>query len=276
MIKKDAYYFSHDANASNDPKCILLIEQLGLEGYGIFWILIEALRQEAEFKLPVSILPGISRRYNTSLEKVKTVINGYQLFSHNEDYFWSDSLNRRMAEREVHRLQMVDMANKRWHKGNLALKQGSNAYALPEHCDSIAGALPTQSQSNAIKERKGKEIKGNIKGNKVTDKKSYGQFLNVYLSEKELENLQNRFGVNGAKDLIERLSEGKESKGYSYVSDYAAALTWSRKDSGAVQGSAGSAAHGGNNGHKTINNPLENIKPVISEPEPESVINGAS
>ena len=36
MAKKDAYYFSHDANAQDDPKCMLLIDQMGLEGYGIF------------------------------------------------------------------------------------------------------------------------------------------------------------------------------------------------------------------------------------------------
>ena len=36
--KKDAYYFSHYSNAKDDFKCMLLIEELGLEGYGIFWI----------------------------------------------------------------------------------------------------------------------------------------------------------------------------------------------------------------------------------------------
>jgi len=43
---KNAYYFSHDSNAKDDPKCVLLIEQLGLEGYGIYWILIEILRDQ--------------------------------------------------------------------------------------------------------------------------------------------------------------------------------------------------------------------------------------
>ena len=42
-MSKDAYYFSHDSNAKDDPKCMVLIDQLGLEGYGIFWVLIETL-----------------------------------------------------------------------------------------------------------------------------------------------------------------------------------------------------------------------------------------
>jgi hypothetical protein len=33
---KDAYYFPHDSNAKDDPKCIQLIEEQGVEGYGIF------------------------------------------------------------------------------------------------------------------------------------------------------------------------------------------------------------------------------------------------
>ena len=45
-MAKDAYYFSHDSNAKDDPKCMLLIEELQLEGYGIYWILIEVLREQ--------------------------------------------------------------------------------------------------------------------------------------------------------------------------------------------------------------------------------------
>ena len=38
-MSKDAYYFTHDSNAKDDPKCALLIDQLGMEGYGIYWML---------------------------------------------------------------------------------------------------------------------------------------------------------------------------------------------------------------------------------------------
>ena len=45
-MKKDAYYFPHDSNATEDPKMMLLIDELGMEGYGIFWMLLEALRNQ--------------------------------------------------------------------------------------------------------------------------------------------------------------------------------------------------------------------------------------
>ena len=78
---KDAYYFPHDSNAKDDPKCVLLIEQLGCEGYGIYWILIEILRDQPGYRYPVALLPALARRYNTSVEKVNTVVSKYELFT---------------------------------------------------------------------------------------------------------------------------------------------------------------------------------------------------
>lgn len=97
MSSKDAYYFKHDSNAKDDPKCILLIEELGLEGYGIFWVLIETLRDEEDFRAPLRIVPALARRYNTSAEKVKAVIRRYDLFIIEEnEFFFSESLIKRM------------------------------------------------------------------------------------------------------------------------------------------------------------------------------------
>ena len=94
---KDAYYFPHDSNAKDDPKCIMLIEELGMEGYGIFWMLIETLRDQPEYKAPVSMIPGLARRYNSTAEKVKAVVIRYELFEVDEDeFFFSESFTRRM------------------------------------------------------------------------------------------------------------------------------------------------------------------------------------
>lgn len=95
---KDAYYFSHDSNAKDDPKCVLLIEQLGLEGYGIFWVLIETLRDQPGYKYPLNLLPALARRYNTTSEKMKTVVNSYELFQVDDNDFFSLSLMERMEK----------------------------------------------------------------------------------------------------------------------------------------------------------------------------------
>jgi hypothetical protein len=97
MTRKDAYYFSHDSNAKDDPKCMMLIDQLGLEGYGIFWVLVEILRDQPEYKYPIDLVPIIARRYNTSAEKMKAVVLNFGLFELDEqNNFFSLSLNNRM------------------------------------------------------------------------------------------------------------------------------------------------------------------------------------
>jgi len=95
-MAKDAFYFSHDSNAKDDPKCVLLIEQLGLEGYGIYWVLIEMLRDQPGYRYPLALIPAISRRYNTTAEKMRTVVSNYGLFEIDENDFFSLSLLRRM------------------------------------------------------------------------------------------------------------------------------------------------------------------------------------
>jgi len=58
----------------------------------------------------------------------------------------------------------------------------------------------------------------------------YGEFKNVFLTDKELEKLQERFGPMRAHELIEQLSAGIKSKGYKYKDYYATILNWARRD----------------------------------------------
>ena len=92
MAKKDAYYFPHDSNAKDDPKCMHLIESLGLEGYGIYWVLVESLRDQPSYKYPIKMIPAIARKYNTTTDKVSAVVLNYSLFDFDdEDFFFKKS-----------------------------------------------------------------------------------------------------------------------------------------------------------------------------------------
>ncbi len=142
MAKKDTYYFPHDMNAQDDPKCVMLIEQLGMEGYGIFWGLIERLRHEHDSRLPISILSAFARRWNTSKEKIELVIRSYGLFVINEEYFFSERLIRSVEQYNTTKKKLSD-AGKRGNE----IKYGRVAIGLPSHGDPIKG-----------KEIKGKEM----------------------------------------------------------------------------------------------------------------------
>lgn len=130
-MNKDAYYFSHDSNAKDDPKCVLLIEQLGLEGYGIYWILVETLRDQPTYKYPVILIPALARRYNTTTEKLKSVVFNYGLFIiENDEFFFSESLFRRMLhledKREKARIAGLASAQKRLNVCSTDVEQTLN------------------------------------------------------------------------------------------------------------------------------------------------------
>lgn len=65
---------------------------------------------------------------------------------------------------------------------------------------------------------------------KSSEKKPYGEFANVLLSDAEYEKLVEKFGEADAVQRIENLSSAIASKGYRYKSHYATILTWERMD----------------------------------------------
>jgi hypothetical protein len=142
---KDAYYFPHDYNAKDDPKCIQLIEEMGAEGYGIFWILIETLRSQSDYMAPLSILSGMARRYNTTPEKMKNVVAKFGLFTLTKDemFFFSESFLRRMQTIDEKRKKLSEAGK----KGN-SIRWESPPNRL---------AIATQSQVKERKEKKSKE-----------------------------------------------------------------------------------------------------------------------
>lgn len=138
-MAKEAYYFSHDANAQDDPKCMLLIDQMGMEGYGIYWALVERLRNETNYILPICICNALAKRWGTSREKIETVIKSYGLFVLENEHFFSNRLRNSMnLKSEKARVS----ASYRWN----------NANALQPHTDSSANGM----QKNAIKGKKSK------------------------------------------------------------------------------------------------------------------------
>jgi hypothetical protein len=162
--KKDAYYFSHDSNAKDDFKCMLLIEELGLEGYGIFWILVETLREQDNYKYPMKLLSSLARKYNTTKAKMEVVVKNYNLFQIEDDiFFFSSSLNRRMEimnqKREQARLAGIKSGEARRNKKNELTLNGRST-----------DDEQMLNNKKKVKESKEKEIKKKI-GEKILIKK---------------------------------------------------------------------------------------------------------
>ena len=146
-MKKEAYYFSHDANAKDDPKILQLRMEMGWEGYGLFWALIEMLRNESDNRMRTHY-KSIAFALQTQEDSIKRLINDFDLFAIDDQYFWSESLLKRMEMKEAKSEKMREAANKRWNKDD-------DAKAMHKHSISNAEAMQ-------LKERKGKETKENI------------------------------------------------------------------------------------------------------------------
>lgn len=125
--EKDAYFFSHDCNARNDPKILALRSVYGAEGYGVYFMLIEILREQPEYKLTVNkyIWNTLAMQMQMQTEKVQEIIedccteftdgeNGEPLLVNDGKYLYSTSLLRRMGRVEdVSRIRSA-AARKRW------------------------------------------------------------------------------------------------------------------------------------------------------------------
>jgi len=139
---KDTFYFPHDYNSRTDEKIKLLIRKHGIEGYGIFWAIVEDLYNNTNvLRLDYD---GIAYDLRTNYDTIKSVINDFDLFIITGDFFGSKSIERRLNERN--------------EKSEKARKSISNRWKKYERNTNV---IRSEYECNTIKERKGKEIKGN-------------------------------------------------------------------------------------------------------------------
>ncbi len=120
-MSKSQSYFSHDSNARNDEKVISVRMKYGMEGYGIYFGIIERLRECADYKC-VKDYNIIAFDLRVDANKIKSVIEDFGLFVFTDDgkYFYSGSFIKRMEPlenlREQRRLAGLKSAEKRAKK----------------------------------------------------------------------------------------------------------------------------------------------------------------
>jgi len=185
---KEAFYFSHDSNSRHDPKIIKLRMKLGWQGYGIFWALIELLRDQKEYCMRLDY-ESIAYALQTDSEIVKSIINDFDLFELSDEFFYSKSLLERMKIKDERSEKARESANKRWNKGN------------------NANAMRTHSEPNAIKEKKVKEIKIN---DQILNIDSHNEiFRKLWISDQWIESLCIKWNCE-SNELKQHLNEFRQ------------------------------------------------------------------
>ncbi len=151
-------YFSHDSNARNSDKLIKVRMDLGAEGYAIYFMILERLRDEDDY-ISKKDYKVIAFDLRVDEEKVKKVINDYDLFIVDDDVFYSKSFLERMNLKDAKRLKAQEAINKRWNKEKE--KKEHDEY------ERITNVIRTNNErnTNLYKEKKSKVKESKVNNN---------------------------------------------------------------------------------------------------------------
>ncbi len=196
---KDAYWFSHDSNARNDERLIALRIKYDWKGYGLFWAIIEKLREATNY-MCVKDYNIIAFDLRVDASMIKSIIEDFGLFVFTEcgKYFYSERLMRSMDKKEEKSVQAKLSVKSRWDK--FREKQG-------KEYENDTNVIRTYNESNTIK---GKESKVKEKKESVGDKSPSRSNLQITLPERKL-NFKNLL-----KPHLETYGSEMLNKFYSY------------------------------------------------------------
>ncbi len=110
-------YFNHDSNARNDLKLIRLRSVGGFEFYGIYFALLELLFSE-ENKICIEDYDALAFGLQCDANKLKQVIEDFDLFVIEDNCFYSKRLNNHIEEINNKSIKAKENANKRWNNAN--------------------------------------------------------------------------------------------------------------------------------------------------------------
>ena len=190
-------YFNHDSNARNDYRIIKLRSKLGYEGYGIFWSLLEMLFIE-ENKICIEDYDALAFGLQCDANKLKQVIEDFDLFVIEDDCFYSKRLNNHIEEINNKSIKAKENANKRWNNAN---------------------AMQTQSDRNASKVNKSIS-KSKVKKSNYYNDISFPDYYDIHYAKRIEQD------VNKTREYHKHL----ESLGYiKEVNNYSGQAKWVKK-----------------------------------------------
>ena len=135
-------YFNHDSSARLDIRIIKLRATLGYEGYGIFWAVLELLFSE-ENKICTSQYDIIAFGLQCDTDKLRSVIEDFDLFVIEDGCFYSRRLNKHIEEINTKSVKAKENAKKRWN----------NATVMQPHSDRNASKSISKSISKVNKSK---------------------------------------------------------------------------------------------------------------------------
>ncbi len=186
-------WFEMNVTELDDTKVMLMMSQLGLEGYGIHVMLRAFLSQQLGYKAPLSIVPALATRYATTQAKIEAVIKGYDLYTIIEDsgnLFFSPELSFKLEKFDKKCLENKQKGELSATKKELEREEKIRKLQLTlSDLDSIQPQL--NNGSTEYKERKEKKESFNVEN------------LQTYIGKKvEGKNVIEDISISGERSIL--------------------------------------------------------------------------
>ena len=161
-------YFSHDSNARNSKKIIRLRQKYGAAGYGVYFMILERLREEEGY-MSEADYDMISFDLHEDAELIRSVVEDFGLFEKTDDgkYFFSEGFEERMALKDARSKAGKKGASARYCKNENGDGMAQNGKIMANENFAISknvakNNLPEFAIGNSfLKESKGKKRKEN-------------------------------------------------------------------------------------------------------------------
>lgn len=125
IIKKLKNYFSHDFNARNDIKLKKVNMELGMQGIGLYWCIVECLYENNGY-LDLDQINLLAYELRVEEKLIQDLIDKYDLFKKNKKCFYSKSVLQRLEKiNEISRKNKENI-KKRWDKARELQNFSSN------------------------------------------------------------------------------------------------------------------------------------------------------
>ena len=103
-VESKSVYFTHDSNAFSDPKILKIRKKHGVEGYGIFFALLEKLSASNAYRINIKSIEDLAYDMRVEDKKLNDIIENYDLFKQETDgtgtYFYSQSHRLKMQYKD--------------------------------------------------------------------------------------------------------------------------------------------------------------------------------
>lgn len=175
-MEKKQSYFSHDSNARNSEKLIRLRMRHKAAGYGVFFMILERLREEPNY-MSVKDYNVIAFDLREDASLIKSVVEDFGLFVFTEDgkYFYSESFSRRMGIKDNEKAKRSEAGKKgmarRWanaEKSAEKSEENNTVITLLSENDNngvttVENSITSKVKKSKVKNNKEKSPKGDTK-----------------------------------------------------------------------------------------------------------------